>query len=150
MTMKNKIDSVFVLIIFSVFALSVLMVLMLGASVYKNMTEITREGQEERTLLSFIWTKVKNSDDAGSVYVGEFCGLPALCFDEDIGGTQYWTVIYHYDGWVYELFSEKELEFFPEDGERVLEIPELSFEEHEYGLIKVSSGKKTLLISPRA
>jgi hypothetical protein len=145
----QKIDTIFVLIIFCVFALSVLMVLMLGASVYSNMTDITRTGQDERTLLSYVWTKVKNGDDAGSIYVGEFCGLPALCFDEEYGELQYQTAIYHYDGWVYELFYEKGYDFSPEDGVQIMEIDDLRFEEYERGLIKVSSGANSMLVSPR-
>ena len=148
-TGKNKIDTVFVLMIFSIFALSVLLVLMLGARIYKNMTDMTREGQDERTLLSYIWTKVKNSDKAGSIYVGEFCGLSALCIDEEYDGTPYRTVVYQYDGWVYELFSETGIAFLPEDGVRVTKIGDLQFEEFEYGLIKVSTGGKNLLLSPR-
>ena len=37
---SSRVDTVFVLIIFCVFAISMLLVLMLGASIYKNMTEI--------------------------------------------------------------------------------------------------------------
>ena len=149
MTKEHKVDTVFVLIIFCVFALAILMVLMLGASVYKNMTEITRDGQDERTLLSYIWTKVKNGDDSASVYVGDFNGLNALCFDEVFYGTRYRTVIYHYDGWVYELFSETGLDFLPEDGIRVTMIGDLSFEEFEHGLIKVSTGTRSMMVFPR-
>ena len=157
-TGKNKIDTVFVLIIFSVFALSVLMVLMLGARVYKKATDITSEAQSDRTLLSYMWTKVKNGDKSGSVSAGEFYGIPALCFDEVISGTQYRTVIYQYDGWVYELFSEYSLftetdpeqQFKPVDGVRVMRIDDLSVEEAAYGLIKVTSGGRSLLLSPRS
>jgi len=155
-TGKSKVDTVFVLIIFSVFALSVLMVLMLGARVYKNMTDITSENQEERTLLSYIWTKVKNGDKSGSISVGDFYGLTALCFDEDFGGTPYRTAIYQYDGWLYELFCETEMlsdpsgGFLPEDGVQVMRIDELVFENAEYGMIKVSTGTGSLLLSPRS
>ena len=155
-TGKSKVDTVFVLIIFSVFALSVLMVLMLGARVYKNMTDITSENQEERTLLSYIWTKVKNGDKSGSISVGDFYGLTTLCFDEDFGGTPYRTAIYQYDGWLYELFCETEMlsdpsgGFLPEDGVQVMRIDELVFENAEYGMIKVSTGTGSLLLSPRS
>ena len=148
-TGKNRVETVFVLVIFSVFALSVLMVLMLGAGVYKNMTEISRESQDERIALSFIWTKVKNGDEAGKVYVGEFSGMPALCFDSEYGDADYRTVIYHYDGWVYELFSEIGYDFGPEDGVKIFAIESLSFAEAEYGMIKVTAGDRSLLISPR-
>ena len=187
-TGKNRIETVFVLVIFSVFALSVLMVLMLGASAYKKMTEISREGQDERTLLSFIWTKVKNGDEAGNVYVGDFYGKPALHFEEEYSGVKYETVIYHIescwvpgddwdnrlsedewnrriseeywlpdddDGWafyangVYEIFFDEELGLKPTDGTEVIKIDNMTFEEAEYGMIKITVGERSLFISPR-
>ena len=149
-TGKNKVDTVFVLIIFSIFALSVLMVLMLGAGIYKNMTDITGDGLNDRTLLSYIWTKIKNSDREGSVNVGEFNGISALFFDEEISGARYRTIIYQYDGWVRELFSEIGLDFLPEDGLRVMRIDDLKFEEPGYGMIRVSTGTRSLLLTPRS
>jgi len=154
-TGESKVDTVFVLIIFSVFALSVLLVLTLGARIYKNMTNISGENQTERALLSYIWTKVKNGDKSESIHVGEFCGLTSLFFDEEFSGTPYRTAIYQYDGWLYELFCETELlsdqvsGFLPEDGVQVMEIDELLFENLEYGMIKVSTGGLSLLLSPR-
>ena len=148
-TGERRIDTIFVLIIFCIFALSVLAVLMLGATVYKNMSEITRDGQAERMFISYIWTKVKNRDDSGSVYIGTFAGLPALCFDEEYSGTKYRTVVYHYNGWAYELFSEVGLDFSPQDGIRVVEIDEFSFANSENGLIEILAGTRSLLINPR-
>ena len=152
---KRKIDTLFVLIIFSVFALSVLMVLMLGARIYSNMTDMASEGEGERTVLSYIWTKVKNGDRAGSAYVGKFNGLDALYFDSEYEDeyevVQYRTAIYQYDGWVYELFSETGLDFAPEDGVRVMRIDDdLSFENYEHGMIRVTAGTRTLLLSLRS
>ena len=154
-TRNTRIDTIFVLIIFCVFAISVLMVLMLGANIYKNMTDISHEGYDDRTGLSYIWTKVKNNDENGMISIGDFNGLPALCFDEVInddtyGPTTYRTMVYFYDGWVYELFSETDLDFLPQDGEQVIKIDTLSFEALDHGLIKVSSGASNLLISPRS
>jgi len=145
----RRIDTVFVIIIFCVFAVSVLMVLMLGASVYRNMIETSREGQDERVVLSYIWTKVKNTDDNENVYIGDFHGIPALSIDEKLGGTLYRTVIYHFNGWVYELFSEADLNFYPEDGIRITRLASLSFQELDNGLIQVSAGARNLLIFPR-
>jgi len=148
-TRGRSIDTIFVLIVFSIFAFSVLMVLMLGASIYRNINDISREGQYEHTALSYIWTKTKNFDDAGSIHVGEFNALPALFIDERIGETNYRTAIYNYDGWLMELFSEAALEFSLEDGVRVVMIDNLSFETSNNGLIKVTAGNKVLLLSPR-
>ena len=145
--MKNSTSAT--LIIFCVFAVSVLTVLMFGVGAYKNMTDISREGYDERVCLSYIWTKVKNGDAAEAVYVTDFDGLPALCIDEVYGGDKYHTVIYHYEGWVNELFYEDGLDFSPGDGMPVLKNEALSFERLEAGLIKISAGAESVFISPR-
>jgi hypothetical protein len=125
------------------------MVLMLGASTYENVAAMSRNGYTDHSILSYIWTKVKNSDDAGQVYVGEFHGLSALYIEEEFGQIQYLTVVYQYNGWIYELFCEMGLEFLPEDGAQIIKHDNLTFSESEKGLIKVSSGEKSLLIFPR-
>jgi len=146
----QRIDTVFVLIVFCVFAVSVLTVLMLGANTYSHITEMSREEHAERTVLSYIWTKVRNSDESGNIRIVDFHGLPALYIGEEAGGIQYSTLIYHYDGWVFELFSEADLEFEPADGVRTIMAKSLLFEELDHGLVRVSAGGKSLLISPRS
>ena len=157
-TSGRRVDTVFVLIIFSVFALSVLMVLMLGASIYRNMTDIADENKDESTIISYVWTKVKSSDRTGSIYIKEHFGQNALCIDNVYDDSRYTTIIYIYEGWLYELFSERELidetdpelAFMPADGVRVMEIGELNFEAQSHGLIRVSSGALSMLIYPRS
>ena len=138
----SKAGTAAALMIFCVFTMSVLTVLMLGVNAYKNVTDISREGYDERICLSYIWTKVKNGDEAGMVSVRDFHGLPALCIDEVYDGATYHTMIYHHEGRVWELFFEEGLEFFPEDGVSVIGNESLSFEPLEAGLIKVSAGSK--------
>ena len=145
----RNIDTVFVLIVFSIFALSVLMVLMLGASVYRNINDISLDGQVEQTTLSYIWTRTKNFDDADSLRVGEFGGVSALFIDEMIGDTEYTTAIYGHDGWLLELFSEVGLNLSPQDGIQVTRIGSLHFEEAGHGLIRVTADNKILYLSPR-
>ena len=146
----RNIDTVFVLIVFSIFALSVLMVLMLGASVYKNINDISRAGQQEHMALSYIWTKVKNFDDENAISVGNFEGIPAIFIDETLGDTEFRTAIYIYDGWLLELFSEKALTFSPDSGTRITQINNMTFKETDNGMIEVSLGSSRLLLLPRA
>jgi len=152
-TRSRNIDTIFVLIVFSIFAFSVLMVLMLGASIYRNVNDISREGQHERTVLSYVRTKIRNYDvnsGAGSaISVADFNGVTALSISEMIGDTEYQTIIYNYDGWLYELFSEESLDFSPSDGVRIIRINDVNFEEIDHELIRVSVGDMSLLLSPR-
>ena len=145
----RSIDTIFVLIVFSIFAFSVLMVLMLGASIYKNINDISREGEHERTVLSYVRTKAKNYDVAGNIHVDNFHGMSALCIDENIEGTEFSTVIYGYDGWLYELFHDTSLAFSLDGGVRISRVDNISFEQLDHGLIRVTTGDLSLLISPR-
>jgi len=146
----RNIDTIFVLIVFSIFAFSVLMVLMLGASVYRNINDISREGQQGHTALSYIWTKTKNYDNADSISVGDFNGIPALFIYEQDGEATFRTAIYNYDGWLCELYSNAELEFSPGDGDRIIQISNLDFREVGKGIIEITVDNKSLLLFPRS
>ena len=145
----KSIDTIFVLIVFSIFAFSVLMVLMLGASIYRNINDISREGESERTVLSYIRTKTKNFDDADSIYISTFNNVPALYITEKIGDTNYNTIIYGYNGWLYELFSEESLSFAPADGVKIIQVEDLHFRDADHGLIEIATKQMSLLLYPR-
>ena len=143
----QRIDTVFVLFIFSVFAVSILIVLMLGASIYHNITEMSEEGADERLALSYIWTKTKKSNDAGALKIDDFYGENALIIDEVIGDRHFQTIIYYEDGWLLELFAEKGFGLARSDGSRILRVESLKFEAIEYGLIKITAGNRTIFLN---
>ena len=145
--MSRRVDTVFVLMIFFVFALSVFLVLMLSGSTYQNMNEIAQEGQNERIVLSYVRTKIRNVD---SVSVGAFNGSSALILEEQFNGRKFITLIYLYDGWVHELFHEQGADFSPADGIPILRTDSLSFEDAENNLIRVTTDFGSLLILPRS
>ena len=147
---KSKIDTVFVLMIFCVFAISVLLVLILSASTYRNMTDVSREGQNERIILSYIRTKIRNADTAGGIGIMYFHGIPALSITEEFGGRTFVTLIYHYNGWAHELFHEAGIDFLPRDGVRLVRVESLDFELAEAGLIRISTDHGSTLISRRS
>ena len=147
--MIKKVDTFFVLLIFAAFAMSVLVVLMLSGMIYKHMVDISREGYNSQTCLSFIWSRVKNEDEAGKIRVDEFEGCPALSIYEEFGDSTYRTAIYYYEGWIHELFSEVGLGLTPGDGTPLIEVASFSLEELDYGLIRASTDSGSLLIYPR-
>ena len=139
-----------VLIIFCVFIIAVFTTLILGVRTYQDIVEASRQGYDERVGLSYIWTKVKAGDEAGRVYTGEIHGLPAVFIDEEYDGTIHHTAIYHYDGWIYELFFETGYDYLPRDGIPIIKIKSLLPESLENGLIKISAGEESIIISPRS
>ena len=146
----QKIDTIFVLLIFCIFAASVLISLMFGGSIYKNTIDKANEKYEENICLSYIWMKVKSSDELDSVYLCTFHDLTVLCLDEEFYGITYQTMIYLYDGWVRELFTELGFEFDPETGTRIMKADSLEFEQIENGIIKITVNSESMFIYPRS
>jgi len=144
----QRIDTIFVLMLFCIFAMSVLMVLMLNGRIYKNMNDLSREGYGEQVCLSYVWSRVKNEDAAGELRIGDFNGNKALCFDEKYGGVSYSTFVYFYDGYIRELFCQSGLGLAPEDGEPVIEAKDFSVQQLENGLIEVTAEGGSLFIYP--
>ena len=147
---NRRIDTVFVLMVFCVFAVSVFLVLITAADVYRGTQDIAAHGQNERIALSYIRTKIRNADTAGAVFVDYFDHVPALHLQERIQDRTFATLIYHYDGWLHELFFETHLDFAPSDGIRLLRLDYLRFEPAEHGMIRVVTPYDYLLIYPRS
>ena len=146
----NRVDTVFVLLIFCIFAASVFLILLLSGSIYQNIVDISKLGQNERIVLSYIRTKVRTTDSTNSIYIDTFNGLSAIFLEEVFEEHNFITLIYHYEGWVYELFHEKGLDFLPEQGIPIIEAGSLLFESIDNNLIRVSTDFGSLLIYPRS
>ncbi len=125
---SQTVDTVFVLVLFCVFAVAVLMVLFAGTGAYQDIADRMERQYAERTCLSYLDAKVRHYDETGMVSAENFGGCDALVLYEDIEGVRYKTLIYCYDGYVREIFFEDGLQFLPEDGEIVVPAKELSVE----------------------
>ena len=123
----HTIDSVFVLLLFTVFALSVFAVLVFGTRSYISVNNSANDGYDLRTCLSYIETKVRQSDADGAISVGEMGGSSALLIDRDIDGSTYETALYARGGELRELFSEKSLGLGADDGTALLSVASLDF-----------------------
>lgn len=113
------------LLLFSVFALCVLMVLLTGADAYQRLTERGQASYTNRTAAQYIVTKLRQADRLDGISVCDFEGQDALVVREKIGGDIYETRIYYYDGYLWELFAQAEGDYHPEDGEKLFEAGEL-------------------------
>ena len=130
MTTKNKqshIEGLVVLVLFGVFALCILAVLLTGAKAYGRLVYRQQEAYTERTIPQYIATKVRQADEAGAVQIGEFGDVEALEFRTVLGGEEYLTRIYCYDGYLRELFASASGQFGPEDGEKILAAEQVDF-----------------------
>jgi len=135
---KNHILGLLPLLLFALLSACVLTVLLTGAEIYGNIGERGNTSYVNRTAAQYISVKVKQaSESENTIDVEDFGGETALALRESIDGEQYVTRIYCYDGYLRELFSHELIEMAPEDGEKLLEMSELSAI-NENGLLTIT------------
>lgn len=120
---QSKLTGLMALIVFSAFAVCLLLVLLTGANVYSRLTRRSQEIYAARTAAQYVSTRVRQARD---VVLEDFGGQEALVFREEIDGVSYLTRVYCYDGFLWELFCAESGSFSPCDGEKVLEAKKLS------------------------
>lgn len=135
----HTIDIVFVLLLFCIFAASVLLVLLTGAGTYQGIAESMENHYQERTCINYIATKIRHYDTEGSVELVDGTGDAAikLKLSETIDGTAYNTFIYYYNGMVMELFTEEGLEIDAGGGFEIIEAEGITFEMASDNLLRI-------------
>ncbi len=130
----NSVNGLLAFLIYGMFALFSLLLVVIGAGVYRQLTSVSQENTQLRAAFSYVANKVRtNGGTAGAVRVEERDGLPVLSLRQDLEGAEYETVIYFYDGELREYFAETGREFIPEAGERIARAADFRIEESGAG-----------------
>lgn len=140
---QTKITDLCALVVFAVFAVCLLIVLLGGAKVYRNIVRTSEESFEDRTTAQYVTTRVRQ---AGSVAVADFFGCEALVIPEEIDGARYITYVYYCDGYIRELFCSENAALQPEDGEKVIPAESLRFSIAD-GLLTVHLDDREIFLS---
>ena len=101
------VDVLFVLALFGVFTLSALVLVILGANIYKQTVSHMTSNYDSRMACSYFAEKIRQNDLASSVELGELYDTEALVFSQEINGETYATYLYYHDGYLKELFMKK-------------------------------------------
>ena len=138
---RHIVDILFVLALFGVFAASALMLVTLGANVYKQTVADMTDNFTERTAYSYVTEKIRQNDTADTVEIGELNGVPALVFTKQSGEETFCTYLYLYDGYLKELYTRKN-SFAGNDilpaGQNILPLNAFTMEACRNGLIKLT------------
>lgn len=123
MRVFRTLKSALIFAIGGIFLVLAAIVALLSSNVYRGVSESSEENFSQRTVLSYVANQVRAADIEGGVAVGQFGGSDAVVLTEG----EYHTVLYYYDGWLMELYTEAELGLGPEDGTQILEVESLDF-----------------------
>lgn len=147
---KHSMDVFFVLCVFLICAISLLSMLFIGARTQQKINHSTEENFQMRTNLLYISNKAKFFHEKGKMSVGNFDGKSALFFEEEIDGIDYVTKVYSHDGYLMELFTEKDMQLDADAGTVITENSFFEVNEIKVGLIEVciqnSDGKESSVI----
>ncbi len=127
---KSKISDIFPILLFMIFTLSALGIVLASVQIYQRIIRYANEDFETETAVAYMTEKVRSHDRDGDIDTGVFCGHEAVILEDRVADTDYVTCIYTSDGYLRELFTEKDLlDGCSEDsGNPILEMDDLSVE----------------------
>ena len=118
----NGLRSAAVIALCGLFAVLAMGLALLSSGVYRAAAGAADENFHRRTALSYLVNQVRRADEDGCVAVGTFGGSDALALTEHIGGSDYVTYLYCWDGALRELYQEAGTGLLPGDGVPILEL----------------------------
>ncbi len=141
--MRNRqknfmVDFIFTLSLFGVFAVSALLVVVIGAGVYRSTVSLQESNAVHRTSLAYVAEKIRQGDESGSIRAGEIEGEPALILTSVYGGESYSTYIYSYEGKLRELFAKSSSVPSLIAGQAITEVSAFEIEEAKDGLYRIA------------
>lgn len=137
-TSSHKLDTVFVIGIFTMFAATSLLLSILGARQYQLTAGTMNQNYQVRTVASYLTEKIHQNDTASGVSVTSLDGTKALALQSDVNGTTYTTYIYYSDGWLRELYISDVSVYSLEAGQPIMEIEDFHIEQTDDGLLSLS------------
>ena len=128
-------DGLAALLLFSVFAVCVMAVLLVGADAYNRLVRRDAAVHDRRTCMQYVATRVRQAEEPGLVKVEAFGSGNALVIADRAGCI---TRVYYYDGHLMELYTDAGTMLSPQAGEWVMEAGGLDFS-LEDGLLTVTT-----------
>ena len=143
---QHMIDALFVITLFCLFAISAIILIAVGAKVYKNTIQHMETHFTTNTALSYITEKIRQNDRKDAVSVCPFGDGNAFVFTQDFHGESYCTYIYQDEGNIKELFAKADFQPDIHAGQNILPVKKFFIQqeaEHLYKIILVDQNNQT-------
>ncbi|RPF42416.1 uncharacterized protein DUF4860 [Hydrogenoanaerobacterium saccharovorans] len=132
-------DLLFTLALFCVFAASALLVVLMGANVYKQTAAGMAQNYNTRTSISYLAEKIRQNDVANGIKIESIDGKDALVLEQTVGKSTYQTWIYSSDGMLREVMVAAGTKVEAADGQPIMEIENLQVEQDIPGMISLTA-----------
>lgn len=123
----HRVNGVLMLVVYGIFALFSLLLVVVGARVYRNIVSTGQKNMQTRAAFSYVAGKLRMSTrPAGSLELREENDITILVLGTPTEG--YETRIFYYDGAIRELYQASDQEFVPEMGEKIVDASDFCIE----------------------
>lgn len=117
---STKIDGVFVIALFTMFAVTAFLLILIGAKQYQNTANTMDANYETRTISSYLTEKLRQNDTSGTITITEIDGTPALALKTIENDISYVTYIYYYENALREIVVNESSVFSLETGQEII------------------------------
>lgn len=115
-----KMDSVFVIALFTMFAITAFLLILIGAKQYQHTADAMDANYESRTISSYLTEKLRQNDNSGNVYISQLEGVDALAIETTQNDITYVTYIYYYNDALREIVVNESSVFSLETGQEII------------------------------
>ena len=150
MNRKHSLDTAFTLLLFSLFTLLSLLLVLIGASVYRRAVQSSEQQVNQRAAIPYVMNKIHSADAQGAVRAEEIGGHSVLVLEDD--GFETW--IYCESGTLCELLVLPGDDIRWEAGESLTELKRFYVLKESDGRLRLTAEgngwQRTLHVSLRA
>ena len=133
----KRVDTIFVLLLFSLFAFTAFVLIIIGVTQYEQTAASMDHNYQVRTINSYLREKVRQNDINSDIKTFEMEGTNVLSISTKIDGKKYSNLIYCYDGFLCEQLISEDSVFSLATGQRLIELEGMKAEVNASGHIKV-------------
>lgn len=123
---KNYIGTIAVLAVFIALAVSVVLLIVAGTSVFNRLSYQNENSYDKRTISRFIANKIDSADKIEDIFVQTYGDTSAVGIRQNYSTGEYITIIYCCDGYLRELFLPENAVVELRSGEKIIKCSELN------------------------
>ena len=135
---STKIDSVFVIALFTMFAVTAFLLILIGAKQYQHTADTMDSNYDSRTISSYLTEKIRQSDSQGQVSIQKLEGIDSLAIETIENEIAYITYIYYYDNALREIVVNDQSVFSLSTGQEIIKTGGFEAELITSNLIKIT------------
>lgn len=127
-TPLQKADTVFVMMLFSLFAFTAFVLIIIGVKQYRYTADSMNQNYQIRTVNSYLREKIRQNDINSNISTFKVNGVDILSLSNEIDGKKYSTIIYCYNGYLREQFISEDAVYSLSTGQEIIELDNFEIE----------------------